>query len=86
MAEAESASFVPFVLETFGGFETQALKFVSEVTSLAKENLSLANAELDFRGSMVRSLAIALQKGNAHVALSGALASREYAGRSIGTQ
>ena len=84
VAEAESAFFVPFVLETFGGFGTQALKFVSDVTSLAKENLSLGQAESDFRGSMVRCLAIALQKGNAHVALSGALSSREYAGRSIG--
>ena len=86
VAEAESALFVPFVLETFGGFGTQALKFVSDVTSLAKENLSLGQAESDFRGSMVRCLAIALQKGNAHVALSGALSSREYAGISIFNQ
>ena len=86
VAEAESAFFVPFVLETFGRFGTQALKFVSDVASLARENLSLAQAESDFRGSMVRSLAIALQVGNAHVALSGSLASREYAGRSIGSQ
>ena len=86
MAEAESASFVPFVLETFGGFGIQALKFVSDVASLASENLSLAQAEPDFRGSMVRSLAIALQVGNAHVALCGSLSAREYAGRSIGNQ
>ena len=57
VAEAESAFFVPFVLETFGGFGTQALKFVSDVTSLAKENLSLAQAESDFRGSMVYRIA-----------------------------
>ena len=86
VAETESAFFVPFVLESFGGFGTQALKFVSDVASLAKENLSLAQSEPDFRGSMVRSIAIALQAGNAHVALSGSLSSREYAGRSIGTQ
>ena len=84
VAEAESASFVPFVLETFGGFGTQALKFVSDVASLAKENLSLAQSEPDFRSSMVRCLAVALQAGNAHVALSGSLRSREHAGRSLG--
>ena len=86
VAESESAIFVPFVLETFGGFGTQALKFVSDVASMARENLSLAQSEPDFRGSLVRCLAIALQVGNAHVALSGSLSSREYAGRSIGTQ
>ena len=53
-AEAESATFVPFVLETFGGFGTQALKFVSDVASLVRENLSLAQSEPDC--SMVRSL------------------------------
>jgi hypothetical protein len=60
VAEAESASFVPFVLESFGGFGTQALKFVSDAASLARESVSLAQSEPDFR-SMVRSLAIALQ-------------------------
>ena len=84
VAEGESASFVPFVLETLGGFGTQALKFVSDVASLARENLSLAQSEPDFRGSMVRCLAIALQVGNAHVALCGSLMSREHAGRRIG--
>jgi hypothetical protein len=69
-----------------GGFGTQALKFVSDVASLARENLSLAQSEPDFRGSMVQSLAIALQIGNAHVALCGSLSSHEHAGRSIGTQ
>ena len=69
VAEGESAIFVPFVLESWGGFGTQALKFMSDVASLARENLSLAQLEPDFRGSMVRCLAIALQVGNAHVAL-----------------
>ena len=86
VAETESAQFVPFVLETFGGFGTQALKFVSDVASLARDNLSLAQSEPDFRGSMVRCLAISLQVGNAHVALSGSLLAREHAGRSIGAQ
>jgi hypothetical protein len=84
VAHSESASFVPFVLETFGVWY-QALKFVTDVSSLARENLSLAQSEPDFRGSMVRCLAIALQVGNAHVALSGSLLAREHAGRSIGT-
>jgi hypothetical protein len=84
VAEGESAMFVPFVLESWGGFGTQALKFVSDVASLARENLSLAQSEPDFRGSMVRCLAIALQVGNAHVALCGSLMSREHAGRRIG--
>ena len=86
VAEGESAIFVPFVLESWGGFGTQALKFVSDVASLARENLSLAQSEPDFRGSMVRCLAIALQVGNAHVALCGSLMSREHAGRRIGAQ
>jgi hypothetical protein len=83
-AEEEHASFVPFVLETFGGFGSHATRFISDVSSLASESIVLAQSDPDFRGSLVRTLAIALQVGNAHAALTGGLRARVHAGRGIG--
>ena len=86
LALAEEARFIPFVLETFGAWGRQAIKLITDLTSLLSEHKGLAFSSPDARGEMVRILAVALQSGNARVLLNGCMRSREHAARPIPQQ
>lgn len=86
LASEEKAQFVPFVLETFGGWGRQATKLISDIASLAVESKSISVTGDDVRGDMVRVIAIALQAGNSSVLLNGCMRTREHTGRPIPQQ
>ena len=86
LTQAEEACFIPFVLETFGAWGRRAVKLISDITSLAAEQKGNLASCPDVRGEMIRTLAVALQIGNAGVLLNGCLRAREHAGRPIPRQ
>ena len=86
LSQREQAQFVPFALESFGAWGRGATKLISDIASLALESKSVAMTCEDVRGEMIRTIAIALQAGNAHVLLNGCMRAREHAGRSIPVQ
>ena len=61
-----SGKLLSFAVETYGGFGSQAIEIIQII-----QQLSHSKAE-----NQIRSLAIALQKGNAHVMKEGAIAAR----------
>jgi hypothetical protein len=70
MARAHHAQMCPFVIESFGAFGQEAQAFCSRVAGAA----SLLNSQWPWRNllsSMVNSIAVTVQKGNATSVLTG---------------
>ena len=71
MAAAINSAFVPFIMETHGGYGPEALKLISDLvppdTSPLDNLYPLHQTAFDLRSS----LAIALQRGNAHAVMVG---------------
>ena len=63
-AARPKATFVPFVLETFGGIGKQACEFVKQVLKLAGD-LAYVWAPHELVYGLPHSLAVTLQRGNA---------------------
>jgi hypothetical protein len=74
LARAEGSRFVPFVLESFGSFGDQAIKYIREI----RQNSIEPHATPITSAYMVRILAVCLQAGNAFTLLSGCLQAREW--------
>ena len=64
LAARPRATFVPFVLETFGGIGKQACGFIKEVLKLAGD-LAYVWAPKELVYGLPQAIAIALQRGNA---------------------
>ena len=64
LAARPRATFVPFVLETFGGIAKQACGFIKEVLKLAGD-LAYVWAPKELVYGLPQAIAIALQRGNA---------------------
>ena len=67
-AARPKATFVPFVLESFGGFGKQAAEFVKQVLKLAGD-LAYVWAPKELVYGLPLTLAVALQRGNAKVVM-----------------
>ena len=70
LAEELRAKFVPIVMETFGGFGSQALTFFAEFPKLAKK-LAIRWAPPEQVHGIAKVLAFEMQRGNAAVAREG---------------
>ena len=81
-ASSEKIKFYAFVLETFGGFGKESVKFLKKISKLQMEHSSGNNTS---RTSLItKSLSILLQRGNALVQLTGSQVAREAAGTGCG--
>ena len=65
MSRQQNATFVPFVLETFGGFGSRAVSFLKVVADFAHEHLELDRDEVIV--DLKSSLAVAVQNGNSNI-------------------
>jgi hypothetical protein len=74
VASARGGKFLAFIFETYGAYGRQALDILKSLQSLMSR-LSLASPPMA-RSSIIETLSIALQRGNALVSHTGALAAR----------
>ena len=84
VATEERAGFVPFVMETFGGFGKDALAFLDKISKIHSELSPFPTSPFALKSFMVRALSVALQRGNAYVQLRAAQAVRTHAGAQVG--
>ena len=78
-AKAEGATFFPFVLETYGGFGTEASTFIHKISKLYCENSPFPVNRNTFMSKISQSISITLQRGNALVQLAGSISARDNA-------
>ena len=64
-AEANGYTFIPFAVETFGGWTAPAASFVTDMIKLAKQQHVWAPFEVVY--GLQREIAIAIQRGNAAI-------------------
>ena len=64
IASRHDADFIPFVVETCGGLDSDAIALLNLISGAASEHLSLWSQE-DAAEDLLHSVAIAVQKGNA---------------------
>ena len=82
-SSSNGAKFIPFVLETYGGFGKEALAFIKKLSKFYTE-LSPTPVHESFSLLVSKSISVALQKGNALVQLAASQAARIHAGRLAG--
>ena len=78
IAEAQDMEFIAFVLYTYGGFHTSALKFIKELTLAVDPAISLISPA-DFKDQLKKQIAIAVQRGNANIMIQASQRHREKA-------
>lgn len=76
LAEMEGATFVPFVLESFGALASAARRFLGDVVALAAD-VAMVPASSP---QLCRALSVVLQRGNALILRSGAQRVRHHLG------
>ena len=69
----------PFILETYGGFGTEALAFLHKMSILYCDNSPFPVNRNTFTSKITRSISITLQRGNALVQLAGCISARDNA-------
>lgn len=79
LAAKEDCKFVPFVLESYGGFGTHAKGFMDELTRQSKDHAQ--PSVIRFRDYATRALSICLLNGNCFVLHNGCLRLREWDGK-----
>ena len=79
LAAEEDCKFVPFVMETYGGFGSHAKNFIDELVRQSKEHEQPSLTR--FRDYAIRSLSICLLNGNCFVLHNGCLRLREWEGK-----
>jgi hypothetical protein len=77
MAEYQQAEFSAFACETLGGLDKSAIKVVNKVASIAKDNVSIYSHST-VRWSLLDSVAIAIQRGNARVMIAASIKKRSH--------
>jgi hypothetical protein len=77
LARHERATFVPFVVETFGGFGREARKFCTLLSRFA-EGASDVYTSTDVMLNLRADIAHAIQRGNADIVRVGMQRSRQY--------
>ena len=70
LAQQQSADFVPFAVESFGGLSDSATDLINEISVFASEHLSAWSKE-EIIEDLTSAIACAIQRGNAIAALSG---------------
>jgi hypothetical protein len=70
LAQQQSADFVPFALESYGGISDSANDLINEISVFASEHLSAWSKE-EIVEDLTSAIACAVQRGNAIAALSG---------------
>jgi hypothetical protein len=70
LAQQQSADFVPFALESYGGISDSANDLINEISVFASEHLSAWSKE-EIIDDLTSAIACAVQRGNAIAALSG---------------
>jgi hypothetical protein len=78
IAQAQDMCFIAFVLYTYGGFHTSALKFIKELTLAVDPAISLISPA-DFKDQLKKQIAIAVQRGNANIMIQASQRHREKA-------
>src|SRR5271154_2345297 len=78
IAEAQDMEFIAFVLYTYGGFHTSALKFIKELTLAVDPAISLISPA-DFKDQLKKQIAITVQRGNANIMIQASQRHREKA-------
>ena len=68
IARRHDAELIPFVVETSGGLEEDAIALLDVISGAASEHLSIWSQE-DAAKEVLNSVAIAVQKGNAMTVL-----------------
>jgi len=84
LAAEEKSMFVAFVLESFGAFGREALKFIKRLVKIFSACLFSPGPKGYFRGRIFRALSVCLQKGNALIQLLGCRQARQSAGVQVG--
>ena len=84
IAADEKCPFIPFVMETFGGYGKEALAFLSRLSKCHSSLSTTPAPKGAFRTHVSRALSICLQKGNALAQLVGCRQAREHAGEQVG--
>jgi hypothetical protein len=69
-ADIQAAEFVPFAVETFGGYGPQAIKLMQQIIVTSRDQMILW-PHLQLAEEMRGSIAIANQRGNAMTMLAG---------------
>lgn len=80
LATEEGSAFVPFVMETYGGFGPKAGRFLGDLVRRAS-HLSSSPYPLSFRDYATRALSVCLVNGNCFVQQMGCLRTRELDGK-----
>ncbi len=70
LAQQQSADFIPFALESYGGISDSANDLINEISVFASEHLSAWSKE-EIIEDLTSAIACAVQRGNAFAALSG---------------
>lgn len=70
LAQQQSADFIPFAIESYGGLSESASSLINEIAVFATEHLSAWSKE-EIMTDLTSSIACAVQRGNAIAALSG---------------
>ena len=70
LAQQQSADFVPFALESYGGISDSANDLINEISVFASEHLSAWSKEKRIE-VLTSAIACAVQRGNAIAELSG---------------
>jgi len=84
IAVNEKSSFVPFVMETFGGFGGEALNFLKQISRCHSELTPTPSPTGAFKTLVSRALSVCLQRGNALVQSYGCRHARMHAGVQVG--
>ena len=81
LARAEHLDFIPFVLETFGGFGREATHLLDTLTEEGSLNGVESLGGMGARTFFTRALSVCLQSGNAQVMQDGCTLTRKAASR-----
>jgi hypothetical protein len=82
MAKQQDAQFSAFACETLGGLHKSAIEVIRHVASLAEEQASLYSEHM-IRRSLLDSVAMHIQRGNARVMMSASMIAREASSASL---
>jgi hypothetical protein len=75
MALYQGAQFIPFAMETYGGMEQSCMQLMKEIGTFAVDHES-AWSRKEIIDNCLQAIAIAVQRGNAAAAITGALTYR----------
>ncbi len=84
LAVEEKSTFIPFVMETFGGYGKEALKFISRLGRGYSDFQYSPAPRGQFSKQLFNALSICLQKGNSLIQLMGCRQARQFAGSQVG--